>query len=110
MSSKAASRSQKRPQRKDTKNSGSRPFPRLNWTLVSLTTGFLALVAAWWFQLLSSETALETPLNFFRSIEEDGYWEGCREEVKDAFVTSWDAYARYAWGKFVHPMPHHRLR
>ncbi|EAU39466.1 mannosyl-oligosaccharide 1,2-alpha-mannosidase [Aspergillus terreus NIH2624] len=99
MSSKAASRSQKRPQRKDTKNSGSRPLPRLNWTLVSLTTGFLALVAAWWFQLLSSETALETPLNFFRSIEEDSYWEGRREEVKDAFVTSWDAYARYAWGK-----------
>ncbi|KAF2084081.1 glycoside hydrolase family 47 protein [Saccharata proteae CBS 121410] len=32
-------------------------------------------------------------------------WEARREEVKDAFVESWDAYARHAWGKDVyHPI------
>ena len=25
-------------------------------------------------------------------------WDTRREEVKEAFVTSWDAYSRYAWG------------
>ncbi|KAF6825682.1 Mannosyl-oligosaccharide 1,2-alpha-mannosidase 1 [Colletotrichum plurivorum] len=32
-------------------------------------------------------------------------WNARREEVRDAFVTSWDAYAKYAWGKDVfHPL------
>ncbi|OJD30144.1 mannosyl-oligosaccharide-alpha-mannosidase [Diplodia corticola] len=26
------------------------------------------------------------------------YWEGRRAEVKEAFVTSWEAYSKYAWG------------
>jgi mannosyl-oligosaccharide alpha-1,2-mannosidase len=25
-------------------------------------------------------------------------WDARREEVKEAFVTSWDAYSKYAWG------------
>ncbi|KAL4968491.1 glycoside hydrolase family 47 protein [Aspergillus stella-maris] len=35
----------------------------------------------------------------FESIESDSYWELHRQEVKDTFITSWDAYAKYAWGK-----------
>jgi hypothetical protein len=106
MSSRAASKDQKRPRREDAKDFRSRPLPRLNWALKFLATGLLALVAAWWLQFLSFETTLETTLDFFqgrRRIEEDNYWDGHREEVKDAFVTSWDAYAKYAWGKFVSP-------
>lgn len=26
-------------------------------------------------------------------------WEDRREQVKDAFVSSWDAYTKYAWGE-----------
>lgn len=28
-------------------------------------------------------------------------WEHRREAVKDAFVTSWDAYSQHAWGKLA---------
>ncbi|KAK1980230.1 family 47 glycosyl hydrolase [Colletotrichum cereale] len=32
-------------------------------------------------------------------------WDGRRDEVKDAFVTSWNAYKKYAWGNDVfHPL------
>ncbi|KAK1991905.1 family 47 glycosyl hydrolase [Colletotrichum falcatum] len=32
-------------------------------------------------------------------------WDERRDEVKDAFVTSWDAYKKYAWGNDVfHPL------
>lgn len=28
-------------------------------------------------------------------------WNSRREQVKDAFVTSWDAYAKHAWGEWL---------
>jgi hypothetical protein len=28
-------------------------------------------------------------------------WVGRREEVKDAFVSSWDAYTEHAWGMYT---------
>lgn len=101
MSSRATSKPQKRPPGKGARDSQSHLTLRLKTALKSLVTGFLALAAAWWLRSLSFETTLETALDFFRPIDEDSYWYGHREEVKDAFVTSWDAYARYAWGKFV---------
>ncbi|KAF7169850.1 hypothetical protein CNMCM5623_002449 [Aspergillus felis] len=103
MSSRGASKNQKRPRRKDAKDFRLRPLLRLNWALKFLVTGFLALVATWGLQFLSFETTLETTLDLFRPIKEDSYWYGHREEVKDAFVASWDAYAKYAWGKFGRP-------
>lgn len=93
MSSRAAS--------EGAKDSRSRLSLGLKTALKSLVTGFLALAATWWLRFLSFETTLETALDFFRPIEKDSYWDAHREEVKDAFVTSWDAYAQYAWGKFV---------
>lgn len=93
MSSRAAS--------EGAKDSRSRLSLGLKTVLKSLVTGFLALATAWWLRFLSFGTTLETALDFFRPIEKDSYWDGHREEVKDAFVTSWDAYAQYAWGKFV---------
>lgn len=32
-------------------------------------------------------------------------WNDRRDEVKEAFVSSWDAYAAHAWGAPVWPMP-----
>lgn len=101
MSSRAASEAQKRPREEGAKDSRSRLSLGLKTALKSLVTGFLALAAAWWLRFLTFETTLETALDLFRPIEKDSYWDGHREEVKDAFVTSWDAYAQYAWGKFV---------
>jgi hypothetical protein len=44
---------------------------------------------------------VETTLDYFRPVGSDSYWDTHREEVKDVFVTSWDAYAKYAWGKLI---------
>jgi hypothetical protein len=44
---------------------------------------------------------VETVLNFLSPVYKDSYWDSHREEVKDAFVTSWDAYAKYTWGKSI---------
>lgn len=30
-------------------------------------------------------------------------WENRRQQVKDAFVSSWDAYSKYAWGELLPP-------
>ncbi|KAI2794152.1 Mannosyl-oligosaccharide 1,2-alpha-mannosidase [Penicillium oxalicum] len=66
-----------------------------------LTGGVFALLAGN-FKNLSNEG---TVIDFFRPIDKDTYWESHREEVKDAFLTSWDAYSKYAWGYDVfHPI------
>lgn len=65
------------------------------WLLKSLLTGVLALAAGvYW-----ASPSVETTLGYFRPIGQDSYWGPHRQEVKDAFVTSWDAYTKYAWGK-----------
>lgn len=65
------------------------------WLLKSALTGILALSAGvYW-----NNPSLETVLDYFRPIGKDSFWETHQQEVKDAFVTSWDAYAKYAWGK-----------
>ncbi len=62
-----------------------------------LTGGTLALLAG----NFTGRANVETALDFFRPVYRDSYWDSHREEVKDAFVTSWDAYAKYAWGKLI---------
>ena len=42
---------------------------------------------------------VEAILYLFRPIVQDSDWNSHREEVKDVFVTSWDAYSKHAWGK-----------
>lgn len=56
--------------------------------------GFVALPVGWYLQ----GSNLDSVLDHVRPINEDSFWAGHREEVKDAFVTSWDAYSKYAWG------------
>lgn len=46
-----------------------------------------------------SSISLDSTLDYFRPIGKDSYWNDAREEVKRAFVVSWDAYAEHAWGK-----------
>ncbi|KAJ5918618.1 Mannosyl-oligosaccharide 1-2-alpha-mannosidase [Penicillium verhagenii] len=47
----------------------------------------------------------ETVLDYFRPTDQDSYWDSHREEVKKAFTTSWNAYAKYSWGADVfHPV------
>ncbi|KAJ5324528.1 Glycoside hydrolase family 47 [Penicillium atrosanguineum] len=63
--------------------------------------GVLALVAG----LFLDSPNIEAALGYFRAENQDSYWKKHREEVKDVFVTSWDAYSKYAWGKDIfHPI------
>lgn len=71
---------------------------RQSWRFISLCASLAALAVGWYLPMTQFETPLETSLDFFRSIGKDSYWESHREEVKRAFVTSWDAYTKYAWG------------
>ncbi|KAJ6108304.1 Glycoside hydrolase family 47 [Penicillium sp. IBT 18751x] len=89
-------------------NTGSN-FPRRSrqsWlgligTCLSVLIGVSALVAA----LFLDNSNMEATLGYFRLENRDSYWEKHREEVKDVFVTSWDAYSKYAWGKDTfHPI------
>ncbi|KAL4789067.1 glycoside hydrolase [Aspergillus venezuelensis] len=79
-----------------------------DWTATYLLTGLLATaVVGLWPGLSKLGMALDTPLRNFRfeSIESDKYWEPHRQEIKDTFITSWDAYAKYAWGQDqFHPL------
>jgi hypothetical protein len=52
---------------------------------------FLAVSLLLWSNASQSGLGLYTPS---RVVD----WDTRREEVKQAFVTSWDAYSRYAWG------------
>lgn len=36
----------------------------------------------------------DSPGHYTRTID----WDDRREQVKEAFITSWDSYAKYAWG------------
>ncbi|KAL4745271.1 hypothetical protein BDW72DRAFT_186887 [Aspergillus terricola var. indicus] len=90
---------QKRSQGKGAKGSRWRNALGRDWALVSLFTGLLTTVVGWWFGILNAETALEVPWGFFQPIDRDSHWEEHRKEVKDTFVASWDAYAKYAWGQ-----------
>ncbi|KAJ5490460.1 hypothetical protein LT330_008507 [Penicillium expansum] len=73
-----------------------------NWSLTSvLFTGVVALSAG----LYMANPSVEAILDKFRPIGRDSYWKTHQEEVKDVFVTSWDAYSKHAWGKDVfHPI------
>ncbi|KAJ5833839.1 glycoside hydrolase [Penicillium riverlandense] len=91
-----AQRQQKRPRRpQNSKNSQWRVSLGPNWAWKSVLTGLLALAVGCFVGTPSAETALD----YFRPIDKDHYWDSHRAEVKEAFVTSWDAYAKYAWGK-----------
>ncbi|GLA59249.1 mannosyl-oligosaccharide alpha-1,2-mannosidase [Aspergillus tubingensis] len=60
----------------------------------AIRIAILALIVGWCFHFLS----LDTLLGPSPSVHNDTYWESHRDEVRTAFTTSWDAYAKYAWG------------
>jgi mannosyl-oligosaccharide alpha-1,2-mannosidase len=68
-----------------------------NRIIQALLGGALAFLAGNFTGHLNVETALD----FVSPVYKDSYWDSHREEVKDAFVTSWDAYVKYAWGKLI---------
>ncbi|PKY06608.1 mannosyl-oligosaccharide 1,2-alpha-mannosidase [Aspergillus campestris IBT 28561] len=72
---------------------------RQSWSLIPLCTSLAALAMGWYLPMSRFEDPLENSLDFFRSIDKDSAWVSHREEVKGAFVTSWDAYTKYAWGQ-----------
>jgi mannosyl-oligosaccharide alpha-1,2-mannosidase len=49
------------------------------------------------FWLSGSTISSELKLRWLPTPENE--WENRREQVKDAFVSSWDAYSKYAWGE-----------
>jgi len=57
-----------------------------------LIAGVVALVAGLIFWLNGSHVELGR----HRSRVVD--WDARREKVKEAFISSWDAYSKYAWG------------
>jgi mannosyl-oligosaccharide alpha-1,2-mannosidase len=65
------------------------------WVLMSALIGVLALLAG----LYLGNPSVESALSYFRPMTRDSYWGEHREEVKDVFVSSWDAYSKYAWGR-----------
>ena len=83
-------------------SSASSSVPNVKSTrrAISITGAILlgALFVFWFFGNLNpsglKRTWLSTP-------EEE--WEDRREQVKDAFVSSWDAYTKYAWGESTYP-------
>lgn len=64
-----------------------------------LVTSVLAGVLAASAGVYWANPRIDAALDYFRPIGQDSYWEPHQQEVKEAFVTSWDAYAKYAWGK-----------
>ena len=89
--------------------SGSRRKPPLyrQWQVIaSLILGIVAL--AYWFGLFSSSTTRGVPQSSRKSSwswlgghEPVVDWDERREKVKDAFMLSWDGYAKHAWGMFL---------
>ncbi|OJJ72310.1 hypothetical protein ASPBRDRAFT_41990 [Aspergillus brasiliensis CBS 101740] len=66
-------------------------YPRISATFL----GVLSIIVGWYFHFLR----LDYLLGPSPSIHNDTYWESHREEVRTAFISSWDAYAKYAWGR-----------
>ena len=71
------------------------------WALGGLLIGLLASWATNYIDTPNTEVVLD----YFRGIDSDVYWGDHQEEVKQAFTTSWDAYARYSWGKSIAVRP-----
>lgn len=90
-------------------NTRTRPFYRrkscMAWAL------FLVLAVAYWLGLFSKGGYEKIPslrtsdwLNAEKNVPAaKADWQERRERVVEAFELSWDAYERYAWGRF--PMP-----
>lgn len=66
------------------------------WAWKSLLVSLVAVPVGWYLQ----GSGLDPVLDHFRPVHQDSYWDRHREEVKDAFVVSWDAYSKYAWGMY----------
>ncbi|KAJ5115920.1 Glycoside hydrolase family 47 [Penicillium angulare] len=85
------------------------------WVLRSVIAGLAGLSTSLYMSNVTIASAvdyfdlgsitLDSTLDHFRPIGKDFYWNDAREEVKDAFVVSWDAYAEHAWGQDIyHPI------
>ncbi|KAL1968455.1 hypothetical protein VTN77DRAFT_1984 [Rasamsonia byssochlamydoides] len=76
-----------------------RTLPSPSWTLKALLTAVVAVTVGLFLWLKSSSTGL----GHYTSRAVD--WEHRREKVKEAFICSWDAYTKYAWGQDrFHPL------
>jgi endoplasmic reticulum Man9GlcNAc2 1,2-alpha-mannosidase len=67
--------------------------PLSSWPILAVLGGLAVLVLAFIFPLR------EIPWEWPRFGGSAKLWHDRRELVKDAFVTSWDAYTKYAWGE-----------
>ncbi|KAE8151990.1 glycoside hydrolase [Aspergillus avenaceus] len=75
------------------------------WALKYFPPIVLLLALGRYLQVGRFYEILDSTLDSFRPLHRDDYWATHREEVKDAFVISWDAYAKYAWGQDrFHPL------
>lgn len=77
------------------KGSSWRAWPSRRRILRFVIAGIAGLSTSWYMRNVDIDSALD----YFRPIGKDSYWNYAREEVKDAFIVSWDAYAEHAWGK-----------
>lgn len=63
--------------------------------LQGLLTGAAAIFAG----SCADFTSFDAAFDYFRPVQDDSYWHDHKQEVREVFVTSWDAYSKYAWGK-----------
>lgn len=62
--------------------------------------GFGITLALSWVAMYCLEALNDNPIGWSHCRSGFADWNHRREEVKQAFVTSWDAYAQNAWGKW----------
>ncbi|KAI0518051.1 glycoside hydrolase family 47 protein [Xylaria bambusicola] len=74
------------------------PYPRSSSYLKSLLRLRTVLVLALSVVLVLLNWTRDNPIGFYHHVGDYVDWTARREKVKDAFITSWDAYLANAWG------------
>jgi len=93
-----AAKKSKSPRRQARQPAASRVPSPVRYALAALTaTAALGWGLSRWYA--------DNPVGFSHYGASFVDWDARREEVKDAFVTSWQAYSQYAWGEFPPPFP-----
>lgn len=67
------------------------------WTYVAVATGLLATAIG----VILCWNGHPAELTWGRYAATTTNWDSRRKDVKEAFISSWDAYAKHAWGKLL---------
>lgn len=76
--------------------------PQTRWQLRRVL-GTLSLVLALTWGLV--QWSRDNPIGYGHYLAKFADWDLRRDQVREAFVTSWDAYSQHAWGKSSRRLP-----